>query len=413
MKRVVILGGGYAGVNAAKQLEKKLYQKEKIEIILINQKEDHIMRTSLHEVAGGRVSKEAVKLTLNDIFKSGKVRLVIDRVKHISFQDQTIDLRNQEKMKYDYLVIGTGSKPTFFNIEGAKENSLPLWTLNDAVRIKRYISRSFMVASQMKNADDRRKQLSFIIAGGGFTGVELAGELGEWKNRLCSQYNIDPKEVSIKIIEALPKILNNLNDRLIIKAVRRLGNLGVEVLTNSKISKVDERNVYIQNDLKIPGKLIWAAGVQGNALNEDLKLSFDRKARINVDDYMRTIDYKNVYCVGDMVHFKEKGRVIPQIVETALQTSTVAANNIIADITGSEKKKFQSNYHGSMVSIGSKYGVAQVSGISISGKVAILLKHLVNLHYYHGLEIMGSIRNYLKNEFLSEKYNFHLTINHT
>ncbi len=407
MKRIVILGGGYAGVNAAKTLEKKLKGKENIEVILINKTDYHIMMTSLHEVAGGRIEKDCVKIPLREIFLSGKTRLMIDQVTDIDFSERTIIFLKHPSIKYDYLILATGSEPTYFGIDGAKENSLPLWSLNHAVKIRHYILESFKKAAEDTDKEQRKILLTFMVAGGGFTGIEFAGELGEWKSRLCKAYGIDPKEVSIKILEACPTILSNMNQHLIQKAEKKLYELGIEVLTNSKIIQVEPDRVHLADGSKISGKIIWSAGIEGNEMNGRLDLDANPRLRIPVNEQMNT-KYQEVYSIGDSVYFKENGRPIPQIVETALQTSETAVDNILAEIKKQKKKSFHSNYHGSMVSIGSTYGVAKISGIGLHGKLAILMKHLVNIHYFMGLGTPRFTKNYLKTQFFHDKYHLSL-----
>ncbi len=408
MKKIVILGGGYSGVNAAITLEKKLKASQDVEIILISKDENHIMLTSLHEVAGGRVDKESVQVPLNEIFRSGRVRLMIDEVVEIDFSQREMTLKNTGSIPYDYLMIGTGSKPAYFNIEGAKEHSLPLWSLQDAMKVRGHILGSFKAASKISDENERRRKLSFLIAGGGFTGVELAGEFGEWKENLCRHYKIDKNEVTIKLIEAFPTILAHMDNVLISKAVTRLNQLGIEVLTDSKIVKVDEEYVYLSGESKLAGKLVWCAGIEGNTLNETLNAASTNKFRLKTDEYMRSVSYPEVYCIGDTVAFEFNGKAVPQIVENALQTSTVAANNILADLKNLKKVKFNPNFHGSMVSLGNAFGVAKIANIRLTGKLAILMKHLVNIHYYLGLGNPGFVKKYIRYQFTGKRYQ-HLT----
>ncbi len=408
MKKIVILGGGYSGVNAAITLEKKLKVPRDFEIVVINKDVNHVMLTSLHEVAGGRVNAESVQFPLKKIFRSGKVKLLIDEVVNVDFKQRELTLKNSASLKYDYLMIGTGSKPSYFNIEGAKEHSLPLWSLQDALKVRGHIVDSFQAASRINDADQRKKKLSFLIAGGGFTGVELAGEIGEWKENLCRHYRIDKNEVTIKLIEALPTILVHLDSALVSKAVARLNQLGVEVLTDSKILKVDEEYVYLSGESKLAGKLVWCAGIEGNTLNEKLNTERTNQFRLKVDDFMRSVSYEEVYCIGDTVSFEYNGKAVPQIVETALQTSSIAANNILADLYNREKSKFAPDYHGSMVSLGNRFGVAKIASFILSGKLAILMKHLVNIHYFLGLRNPSFVKKYMKYQFAAKCYR-HLT----
>lgn len=404
MKKIVIVGGGFGGVTAAKTLEKLAATTGGLEIVLVNKDPNHVMMTSLHEIAGGRVEKEAVQYPLKEIFQTGKVKLAIDLVKSIDFEQRELTLEKQGVLGYDYLILATGSKPAYFSIEGAKEHSLPLWSVNDAVDVRRYITEAFQSAAGIADVQARKAKLSFFVAGGGFTGVELAGELGEWKPKLCKHYGIDPKEVSIRLVEALPKILINLPDPLIDKAVAKLNALGIDVLTNAKILKVKSNSVYLSGDRLFDGKLIWCAGIEGNTLNEGLSIVSNKKFRIEADEYLRNAKYPEVYCVGDTVYFEENGKPLPQTVETAMQTAEAAAKNIVASIENRALTKFQSNLHGSMVSIGNRYGVAKIMGRQLTGIPAIFMKQMINVHYLHGIAGMRFLKKYMKEQFIDPHY---------
>ncbi|MCP5456062.1 MAG: FAD-dependent oxidoreductase [Thermotogae bacterium] len=203
-KKIVLLGAGYGGVLTAKKLAKKFKKDENVSITLIDKNPYHTMLTELHEVAAARVPENAVRIELEKIFAGRKVNLVMDHINDIDFDKNVLNGDNG-KYDYDYLVLGTGSKPAFFGCKGAKENSLTLWSFEDAVKIKHHITDSFIKASSEKDAEKRKKLLTFITIGCGFTGVEMAGELGEWVKRLCEDYAIDRKDVKLYIVDLLPK----------------------------------------------------------------------------------------------------------------------------------------------------------------------------------------------------------------
>lgn len=402
-KRIVILGAGYAGVEAAKKLNKMYKKQENVEITLIDKRPYHTLMTELHEVAGSRVDRESVQIDLKKIFGGKKVNVVVDEIKTIDFQKQYLSSESS-KYEYDYLVIGLGSEPAFFGVPGVEENGFTLWSMDDALKVKSHIENMFRMASNETDLKKKQEMLTFVVAGAGFTGIETIGELTEWKKKLCQRYFVDEKDVKLMVVEALSKILPILNDKLVNKAERYLRRHGVEVLKNSPIVQVDKKNITLKNGDKIPtNTLIWTCGVQGNSFGEKLGLTMGKRGRIQVNEYMQSVDYKNVYIVGDNSYFEEDTKAIPQIVETALQTAETAAHNIAADMGGQEKKAFKSNYHGFMVSIGSKYAVAELSGMSLSGFFAMLMKHLVNIHYLFGVAGINIIVSYIRHEFFDTK----------
>ncbi|QSQ07763.1 NADH dehydrogenase-like protein YjlD [Koleobacter methoxysyntrophicus] len=405
-KKIVILGAGYGGVHAAKLFHKKFKKKDNIKITLIDKNPFHTLMTDLHEIAGARVEKEAVKVNLKGIFAGKKVEVITDEIKDIDFKKKKLISENTV-YEYDYLVIGTGAEPAFFGIPGAEEYGLTIWSLEDALKIRKHIEGMFDKASREKNPEKRREMLTFAVAGAGFTGVEVIGELAEWKKKLCSIYGIDKNEVRLFIIEALPNILPMLESDLQAKAAKHMKKMGIEVVTNTPIVEVKKDAVALKDGTVIPTRtLIWTAGVQGNSFAAKLGLTIGKKNRVQANKFMQSVDYSNVYLIGDNGYLEEDGKTgYPQIVESALQTAETAVHNIIADIENAPKKPFKPNYHGFMVSIGSRYAVANVVGIKLSGFFAMAVKHLVNLHYLFGVGGFALCIKYLMHEFFDIKDN--------
>lgn len=402
-KRIAILGAGYSGVQAAKLLNRKFNKNDGVEIILIDKKPYHTLMTELHEVAGARVEEDSVQINLKKIFRETKVKLVTDEINAIDFKKQRLSSEDNH-YEYDYLIVGLGSEPAFFGVPGVQENGFTLWSMEDSIKIREHIESMFIKACNEKNFKLRSEMLTFVVAGAGFTGIETIGELVEWKKKLCNKYLVDEKCVRLMVVEALGKILPILNDELIAKAGRFLRRHGVEVLTNTPIIRVDKNSVTFKDSTEVPTRtLIWTCGVQGNSFAANLGLTLGKRGRVQANKFMQSMDYSNVYVVGDNSYLEEDSKPIAQIVEIALQTAETAVNNIIADIKGGEKKAFKSNTHGIMVSIGSRYCVAELMGVSMSGFFAMAMKHLVNLHYLWGVGGLNVIWSYIRHEFFDTK----------
>jgi NADH:ubiquinone reductase (H+-translocating) len=405
IKKIVILGAGYGGVHAGKMLAKKFKNNSDVEITLIDRHSYHTLMTELHEVAGNRVDQDSVKISLKKIFSATKVNVVLDNISKIDFEGKKL-VSDTDTYSYDYLVIGTGAEPAFFGVPGVKENGFTLWSLDDALKVKEHIKSMFKLASKEKRAEKRKEMLTFVVAGAGFTGIELVGELAEWKKRLCYEYGIDESEVTLYDVEAMAKILPILNDGLIAKAETYLKSIGVNILTNAPIVQVNKDSIVLKDGREIKTHtLVWTCGVQGNEVAANFGLTMGQRQRIQSKDTLQSMDHENVYLVGDNTWYLDGGKPIPQIVETAIQTGETAAHNIIADIEGKEKKAFKLNYHGVMVSLGSKYAVADLMGKSMSGFVAMLMKHIVNLHYLFGVAGINQCLAYIKHEFFGVKDN--------
>ncbi|WP_238905988.1 MULTISPECIES: FAD-dependent oxidoreductase [Clostridium] len=401
-KKILVLGAGYGGVHSAKKLAKKYKKNDDVEITLIDKNTFHTLMTELHEVAGGRVHKESVQVDLTKIFARTKVNLVTDYIEKVD-TDKKVVKTTHGSYEYDYLIVGTGSEPAFFGVPGVKENGFTLWSFEDALEIREHIQKMFEKASKERNAKARKKMLTFAVAGSGFTGIEMAGELIEWKTKLAKEYNVDESEVRLLVVEAMGTILNMLDRQQADKAEKYMVRKGVEVLKNSPIVEVTEDKIVLKDGTEIEtNTLIWTCGIQANAEVKEYGLETARAGRLQTNEYMQAVGKKDVFVVGDLTYFEEEpGKGTPQIVEAAEQTANTAVSNIVATIENKEMTKFKSNYHGFMVSIGGKYGVANLAGIKLSGFLALFMKHMVNLYYLWGVNGINACYHYLNHEFFS------------
>lgn len=409
-KRIVVLGGGYAGVHAAKKLAKELKKfKERVEITLIDRNKHHILMTELHEVAGNRVDEESVKISFDRIFSGKRVNVVRDEIKTIDFKEQVL-YGARASYPYDQIIIASGAESTDFNIPGIKEHAYSAWGLQDVLRIKRHIMDTVRVASYMSDPIERKEKLTFIVAGGGFTGIEITGELIEWLPILCEEYGVDHSEVTLMNIEALGSILNMLPEKPKNKAIAYMEKHGVVLKTNSFIMKADAESITLKDGTVIRNRtLIWTCGIRGTTFCHELNLTDGRVQRKQVDQFMKSPDYDNVFLAGDGVWFLENERPIPQIVEAAEQTAATAADGIIFNlktefgVEAKPVKPYESNFHGYMVSIGGRYAVSSTGGMSLSGFPAMAIKHLVNMYYQAGICGINGAWGYLKHEILNIK----------
>jgi len=435
--RVIVLGAGYAGVEAAKQLHKIFKRDDSVEITLIDRNPYHTLMTELHEVAGSRTEPDSVQVSLAKIFSGKRVNVVVDDIKTIDFENNTA-ISDDHKYPYDYIIIGAGGEPEFFDVPGVQENSFTCWSLEDAIRIRVQVEEMFREAAKEPNPMKRRRLLTFAIAGGGFTGVELAGELLERKEELCPKYHIAEEEVRIIIIEMMDSILPIFPEKLQNKASTYLRRHGAEILLNSPITKGEPGKVIIADEETLEAEtFIWTAGIHGSEFTTKIDLTkgqcargteteastvegihgmkgcyYDdddryivgERGRIQVNEHMQSVDVDNVYLAGDMIWFIYNDKPVPQIVENALQTGEVAAKNIASRIKDKqEQETFEPQYHGFMVSVGGRWGVAHVMGVSMTGFFAMAMKHLVNFHYLFGVAGINAVWEYMQHEFFTMK----------
>ncbi len=405
MKKIIVLGAGYAGVEAALSLHKKLSREDAV-ISIIDKNEYHTLLTELHEFAGNRVEEGSVKIDLRDIFKFTKVNIIKDEIQDIDFENQLLK-SPENQYDYDYLVIGCGSEPAYFGIEGMKENAFSLWSLEDAKNIKGHIINMFQKASKETDETRRKAYLTFVVGGGGFTGIELIGELIHFANVLSKEYGISRKEVSLVIVEAADKILTVLHQSLIDKSMKYLEKNKVQILTNSPIIQVTKDRLKTKADKIIDTHtVIWTGGVKVNSFIEKLELPQAERGRgrIEVNQHTQSTKYSNVFLVGDNSFFiGANQRPLPLMVEPAIQTGDTAAHNIVNLMRNKPLIQCKPKLHGTMVSIGRKYAVADNMGMRTSGFAAMLIKHVVNIHYQFGVGGFEQVIHYLKHQFVYDR----------
>ncbi|MDF1567284.1 MAG: NAD(P)/FAD-dependent oxidoreductase, partial [Spirochaetaceae bacterium] len=410
--RLLVIGGGYAGVKAAQDFHKAYKRQENVEITLVDKNRFHTLMTELHEIAGDRVPQASVKVSYDRIFLGTRVNVVHDEIHNIDFEDNVAQGRI-DQYPYDYVVIATGGQPADFNIPGIKDHTLSLWSLDDALLIRNQLERNFRQASLEPDPKLRGSLMSVVVAGAGFTGVELVGELLEFLPTLCKKYDLPENEIRLYNVEALGHILDMLPESQRGKAVRYMEKNGVEIRTNALITKAEEGAFHFKDgSILEAGTLVWTCGVKGNCFMGCLDLKEGKAGRKEVDQYMRSPGHENVFLAGDGVWFLEDGKPVPQIVEAAEQTAETAAHNIIIEVdqklgrkSKGEPKAYSGSYHGFMVSIGSKYAVSYTGGISLSGFLAVALKHVVNLYYQFGIVGINGMWAYLKHEILEIRHN--------
>ncbi len=416
MTKIVVIGAGYAGVLASKKLEKKL-RKQKLadstEITLIDKHPYHTMLTELHEVAACRVGEESVKMNLDQIFAGRKVNVVLDTVTNVDFENNKIQGKDGS-YDYDYLVLAAGSKPTYFGVEGAEENSYTLWSYDDAVKLRDRIHDCFRMAADETDVIKRRELLSFYVVGAGFTGVEMVGELAEYTPILCKRFNINREDVTIVDVDGLSRPVPILPEKLSNKVDRRLRKMGVEVVMGASVVGVGENFIKLKKGEEVSqhvaGTVIWTAGIESSDITAEIasKVTSGGRGRIQVNENLQSVDHENVYVIGDNMLYVAPGeeRPVPQMVENAEHSAATVAKNIVATITKKgELEAYNPKFHGVMVCVGGRYGVARGGmakhQINFASFFAMFAKHFINIIYF--IQVMGwtKVFSYLKHEFFT------------
>lgn len=411
--RILIIGAGYAGILTAKKLAKKFKKNEDVSVTIIDKNPFHTMLTELHEVAANRVDEDSIKISLKKVFTGRRVNVVLDTVETIDFTNKLVSGRNG-RYEYEYLVLAAGSKPTYFGVPGAEEYSHKLWSFEDAVNLREHIHNCFRKAAVESNTEEKKRLLTFHVVGAGFTGVEMVGELAEYVPILCEKYEIDRRDVSIFNVDVLTRTVPNLPEKLSNKVEKRLGKMGVAMMLNNGVVGVGPDFIETKNADKVTrhtsGTVIWAAGIESSDIaNEAAKtLQSAARGRIKLDSYLRSLDNDHVYVVGDNMLFTAEGeeRPVPQMVENCEQSAAVAAKNIYCAVTGKgEMTPYKPSFHGMMVCVGGRYGVARVGTpkfmFNLPSFLAMFVKHFINIIYF--IQVLGwnKIFSYVKHEFFT------------
>ncbi|WP_069998792.1 NAD(P)/FAD-dependent oxidoreductase [Cellulosilyticum sp. I15G10I2] len=412
-KKIVIIGAGYAGILTAKKLARKLKKHKEISITIIDKNPFHTMLTELHEVAANRVDEDSIKISLKKIFAGRKVDVKLDTVNTIDFDNKLV-VGKSERYEYDYLVLAAGSKPTFFGVEGADEFAFKLWSYEDAVVLRDHIHNSFRKAVCETNLEEKKRLLTFHIIGAGFTGVEMVGELAEYVPILCEKYEIERELVTICNVDILSRTVPILPEKLSAKVERRLQKMGVTLMLNRSVSAIGSDFIEMKSDDKVErqntGTVIWAAGIESADITCEAAKTLEsaQRGRIKLDAYLRSVDNKDVFVVGDNMLYTPEGEKepVPQMVENCEHSAATAAKNIVCELTGKgEMSKYKPSFHGVMVCVGGRYGVARVGlpnfMFNLPSFLAMFSKHFINIVYF--IQVLGwnKVFSYVKHEFFT------------
>lgn len=376
--KILILGAGYGGLLTTLQLQKKLNYNE-AEVTLVNKHNYHYITTWLHEPAAGTASADHARVSLDEIINENKINFVKGTVQSIQSEEQTVTLENGDVLSYDYLVIGLGSEPETFGIEGLKEHAFSIRSINAVRNIREHIEYMF---SKYKNEPHRTDYLTFVVGGAGFTGIEFLGELGDRLPELCQEFDVDPELVKVYCIEAAPTALPGFDPELVNYAMDVLERKGIEFKIATPIKHCTPDGVLLANGEEIKSKtVIWAAGVRGNSIVE--KAGFEvMRGRVKVDEYLRAPGHENVFVVGDCaLIFNEEGRPYPPTAQIAVQEGETLGENLAALVRGELPQKFTPHLQGTLASLGKGEGIGQVGAKKLFGSTAAMMKKASDLRY--------------------------------
>jgi NADH:quinone reductase (non-electrogenic) len=385
MKHVIIVGGGFAGLNAAKVLGKS----NKVKVTLIDKKNHHLFQPLLYQVAMAALSPAEIAAPIRGLLSKYKnVNVIQGEVEKINLNRKMIETNSLE-LKYDYLILACGTQHSYFGNEQWEEFSPGLKTIEQATEIRRRVLLAFEKAEIENDAEKKKELLSFVIVGGGPTGVELAGAVGEMSRFTLSKdfRNIDPKLTRIILVEAGARILPMYSEKLSSRATRDLEKLGVQVWTSSKVTNVDANGVDVGQERLNAKNILWAAGVQASKLNYELGVQLDNQGRVIIEQDLSVANHPNLFVLGDQAHFNDKvGNPLPALAPIALQQGKFAAKNILLQIDGQERKSYKYIDKGQAATIGRSKAVVETWKLEYGGFIAWLTWIAIHIYYLTGFK---------------------------
>ena len=385
MKHVVIVGGGFVGLNVAKGLARA----RDIEVTLLDARNHHLFQPLLYQVATGGLSPAEIAAPIRSILSDCRnTRVLRQRVTRIDLERKIV-ASDIEEHAYDYLILACGARHTYFGNETWESNAPGLKSLEQATEIRRRVLTSFEDAEQESDPECKKALLTFAIIGGGPTGVELAGAIGEMSRFTLARdfRQIDPKLARVILIEGGPRILPSFDEKLSSRAVRDLERIGVQVWTSSIVSKVDELGVEIGNERLECRTVLWAAGVRASQLGDQLDTELDQQGRVKVEADLSLKDHPEVFVAGDQAHVVGPGGgPLPGMAPPAMQQGRYLARRIRALIDGDSYPDFRFRDKGQMATIGRRRAVLESGGLKLAGYPAWLLWLIVHIYYLVGFK---------------------------
>jgi NADH dehydrogenase len=383
---ILILGAGYAGLHTALNLSKRLECRDHLaQITLVERNLYHQHVVLLHLLAAGGQDTSEVTISLDWILRRRAVRLHQGEVTNIDLAEQQVLLNDGLALHYDKLVVALGAQTNDAGIPGVAEHTWPLRTFNQAIRLRDHIRSRFREATHTTDPEARRHLLTFAIVGGGFTGVQLAGELAAWVRDLCDETSIPRREVRVALLERTDTLLQQFGAWATDEAKRVLGGRGISIHLNTTVERVSEQAVHIAGGKYIrTGTVIWVAGIRAPAMLAEAGITTDRLGRIVADRYLRSVgpDTKRIFAAGDCASIPDEWDTpVPATASYALRQGEYLADTLWAEITGREPRPYQPQRLGQLVSLGPGEAVGNPLGAKIDGLPAALMKQAVEKWY--------------------------------
>lgn len=379
---VVIVGAGFGGLEAA-----KLLTKEAVRVTVIDRTNHHLFQPLLYEVATAALSPADIAAPIRGILgRCPNTEVILAEVKSVNVEAKTVNLGDQE-VAYDYLILATGSRHSYFGHDEWEKLAPGLKSLEDAVEIRRRLLLAFEYAEKITDEAAKAAAMTFVIIGGGPTGVEMAGAIAEIARYTLDKdfKHIDPSSARVVLVEGDERIISGFHAELSAKALAQLKDLGVEVRTGIHAKNLTEAGLEVGDEF-IPCRLkIWAAGNAASFVGKTLGVPVDKAGRVIVNEDLTIPGHPEVQVIGDLASFTHQGgKPLPGVSPVAMQQGRHAARNILAIMDSRKPQRFRYWDKGSMATIGRNKAVADLNFIRLSGKPAWLVWLFVHIIFLVG-----------------------------
>ena len=387
MKRVVVVGAGFGGLEATADLDRMFRGDPDVEIVLISDQNYLLFTPLLPQIASSYTDPRHIVQAVREIRGKRGFRFRRDMVRAVDPADRRLVL-DSGPIEYDALVLAPGARTDYFNIPGARENSWDYKSLQNAVELRDRIIDLCEHADHTADPQERRSMLTFVVVGGGYTGIELITEMHDFMFRYVTRVyrGIQASEIRLLVLEAAPDILRGIGPKLAAHGRKRLDVSGIEVRTSTRVTRVLESAVEINSNETIAADtVIWTAGVRAAELIESLPGPHDRIGRAVVNTHLQLEGHPEIFVVGDSAA-ADTAPETPRVAPAAIQQGRIAARNVRHLWRGGSLESFDYKSQGMLVSLGMNYAVVKIAGIQVSGYFAWLFWNAVHLYKLVGLK---------------------------
>lgn len=390
--RIVIVGGGFGGLHAAKALSN-----EAVDVTLIDRKNHHTFQPLLYQVALALLSPGEIASSLRHILRASRnVQIILGEVVGFDLAARQVTLSDGTALEYEYLIVAAGARHAYFSHDEWERDAPGLKTIEDAVEIRSRLLLAFEAAEREAHFTGGRAPLSFAVIGGGPTGVELAGAIADLARRaLAKDFKaIDTTQARIRLYEGSARILGTYSEATSRSATEQLQQLGVEVRTESMVTAVEPGRIKVRDEWIATDVTLWATGVAPSPLGKALGAATDRAGRVLIEQDLSVPGHRDVFVIGDMSALIDvDGRPVPGLAAAAMQQGQAAAVNILRDLRGAFRLPFRYRDRGNMATIGHHRAVAEIGAMNLSGLIAWLLWSVVHVFLLIGfrnrIAVMG------------------------